>query len=90
MGHGAAPVRSLTTFSLDGDMLPYEWISASLLDLYSPPQRPDAPRTSADRAAYSDHVAERPLEDPLRDAMRWFEHVDSMEWDFPGHSAGAH
>lgn len=89
MGHGAAPVRSLTTFSLDGDPLPYEWIPARLLDMYSPPQRPRSPRTTADRAAYDDHVAGRPLEEPLQDAMRWFEHVDAIEWDFP-HSAGTH
>lgn len=88
MGHGAAPVRSLTTFSLDGDPMPYEWIPTRLLDMYAPPQRPERRRTIADRAAYSDYVAGRPLEEPLQAAMHWFEYVHSAGWHFP-HSVGS-
>jgi hypothetical protein len=89
MGHGAAPVRSLTTFSYDGEQQPYEWIPADLLDMYSPPRSPRRPHTIADRAAYSASVSGRPLEEPLQDALRWFEHVDASDWDFP-HSTGTH
>lgn len=80
MAHGAAPVRSLPTFSLTGDRQPYEWLPVDLLDLYAPPKC--TRRTPMERATYAEAVAGRPLESPLQAALSWFTYVDARDWIF--------